>query len=131
MTTIDDLKKDIRDSVRDEVKSFLEDNLDCDADCVQDKIDYSGAITELVDGSVPTYSAEIMEVAGDSEVYQHENELGPAFDGSPTPINILATSIYEILQEEAWSEIRDVLKELENDGCFDDKKTMKKCLDKL
>ncbi len=132
MTSLRELKEEVRESVREAIREYIEENPDIDngREIIQN-INDDGRIHEIVDGAVPIYSQEILDVGRDSEIYGHANELPPAFDGEPTPINIIATSIYEVLDETAWEEINDVVKELENDDCFDDEETLKKCVKEL
>jgi len=52
--------------------------------------------------------------AGDINLATDEPEVGPAFDGSPTPVNIIAGNIYDRLLEAAydeWYEVKDLLEE--------------------
>jgi hypothetical protein len=43
-----------------------------------------------------------------------EPEIGPAFDGTPTPVNIVAANIYEALSEAIGDEWRMVQAEMED-----------------
>jgi hypothetical protein len=115
-----DLKEMVRDEVKTAIDEFIEENPDYDKDDIRNSIDDNGRITEMVDSSVPIYNYDIMKLGTLTEVWAHENELGPAFDGTPTPVNTLATAIYEILQETAWEYVDEYLDELENDGKFDE-----------
>ena len=117
---LEELKEMVQDEVKTKIDEFIEENPDYDKEQIRDKIDDNGTITEMVDSSVPIYNSTIMELGSLSEVYQHENELGPAFDGTPTPVNILATAIYEILMETAWDFLDEYLNDLDNDGKFDE-----------
>lgn len=56
-------------------------------------------VHEIADSHVPIYYHELAELASDPEVFHHENELGPAFDGTPTLANIVATAAYELISE--------------------------------
>lgn len=113
-----DLKKMVKEEVREAIDNYIEENPDMDRDTVEGNINDNGTIDEITDSSVPVYTSDIMELGSLGEVYGHENELPPAFDGTPTPSNIVATSIYEILNEEAWEEVHDYLDKLEEDGRF-------------
>ena len=96
MTTLYDLEQEVRQDIR----QWAEDNPD------NNDIDYDGSLHEIVDGSVPVYNSEILGLAAENyELAIDEPELGPAFDGSPTPINI-AANIYEHLSNVAWEEWR-------------------------
>jgi hypothetical protein len=53
---------------------------------------------EIADSWVPVYTYELLQMAADNLDLAHiEPECGPAFDGSATPINIIAANIYEAL----------------------------------
>jgi hypothetical protein len=72
-----------------------------------DDPDYSGTLHEIANGCVPVYNADILDVAAsDHDVSLREPEIGPAFDGTPTPINIAAANIYELIEEALWADIR-------------------------
>jgi len=71
-------------------------------------------VHEIADGSVPVYTYELAKVAQASmDVMLHENELPPAFDGSPTVTNQIATAIYEIVQEELYERLYEFQQEHE------------------
>ena len=114
---VDSVRQDVRTAIDD----YMKDNPDEDRDQIEGSIDDNGAITEIYDGAVPVYTGDIMEIGSLPEVYNHVNDLGPAFDGESTPSNIIATSIYEILAEEANEQLHEYLDELENEGKFEGK----------
>jgi hypothetical protein len=61
-------------------------------------------IFELADGGVPVYNHDLLAWAlEDMDFALSEPEIGPAFDGTPTPINIIAANIFEYLQGELWA----------------------------
>ncbi len=73
-------------------------------------------IMEIVDSSVPIYTATLMEMAADNiSLAVDEPEVGPAFDGSPTPVNIVAANVYEALMEAAFDEWRTIEDERADD----------------
>lgn len=109
----ENLKVHVRENAKHIVDEFIEENKIKDRDEIYGAIDDNGALTEMVDSSVPIYNIDLMNFATLMEVYNHENELPPAFDGENTPINITATAIYEILNREAWDEVDSYLEELE------------------
>ena len=109
---LEDIKESVREQVRERIDEYIKENPDMDKEQIRDNIDYDGQITEIYDGNVPIYNSDIMKIGSLPEVYQHENELGPAFDGSPTAVNIIAGSIYEILSDIAWEEINNYLDKL-------------------
>lgn len=77
---IDDTLQDCVDSaiesVEQELRSFLEQNPDTDeTPDMGNDLDYSGAIHEIVDGSVPVYTSEINDI-----FYLHGDDVEQAFD---------------------------------------------------
>ena len=112
------LKQEVEEAVREAIDGYIKDHPDESRSNVEDRINDDGTITEIYDSSVPIYNSEIMDLGALPEVFGHENELGPAFDGSPTPVNIVAGSLYEILEETAFEETRNYLDQLEEDGKF-------------
>ena len=72
-------------------------------------------IHEIADGACPIYTSDIIAAAqADSDLILNEPELGPAFDGKPTPVNIIAANIYEKITAalwDAWGEIKDEFEE--------------------
>lgn len=109
------IKEIVKEQVRETIDEFREANPDMNKEDTRNRLDYDGRITEIYDSAVPIYSSTIMELGSLVEVYNHENELGPAFDGTPTALNIIAGSIYEILSEVAWEEIDEHLDEIFED----------------
>jgi len=62
-------------------------------------------IHEIADGWTPLYTSDLMELAADNiRLATDEPELGPAFDGNPTPVNIVAANVYEALTAAGWQE---------------------------
>lgn len=62
-------------------------------------------IHEIADGSVPVYTSELLRLAAESnELATATPELGPAFDGSPTPVNIIAANVFEAIETALWEE---------------------------
>ena len=77
---IDDTLQDCVDSaiesVKDELENHLKQNPDTDElPCINNDLDYSGAIHEIVDGSVPIYTSEINDI-----FYLHGDDVEQAFD---------------------------------------------------
>jgi len=71
-------------------------------------------VHEIADSSVPVYTYELAKIAQASiDVMLHENELPPAFDGTPTVTNQIATAIYEIVQEELYEKLNELQQEHE------------------
>lgn len=71
---------------------------------------------EIADSNVPVYTSDIMELAADDvSLATDEPELGPAFDGSPTPANIVAANIFERLNRIAYEVLSERGEEEEDD----------------
>lgn len=77
-------------------------------------------IFECADGNVPVYTWDIMQyAANNTNMATNEPELGAAFDGTPTPVNIIAANIFEAIEAELWewwndnrTDLMDELEEL-------------------
>ena len=66
-------------------------------------------IHECADGSVPVYNQDLLEIAcADIAMALSVPEIGPAFDGTPTPINIIAANIYEAIEDALWDKLQDM-----------------------
>ena len=82
-----------------------------DYDDLREAIHPSDTLHEIADGHVPIYSYELLELAADEPRFAlDEPECGPAFDGTPTPVNIIAANVYEALSNDlhmAFDEWRD------------------------
>jgi hypothetical protein len=108
MVEIDDTLQDCVDSAIEEVKaellSHLEQNPDTDElpDLGND-LDYSGAIHQIIDGSVPVYTADINDI-----MYLHGNDVERAFDDAGIgekddehwPMGWKAAAIYCYIEQE-------------------------------
>lgn len=65
------------------------------------------AIFEIADSTTPVYNAEILETVSETpSLWSREPEI-IAFDGTPTPVNIGAGVIFEVIEEELWEMWRD------------------------
>ena len=84
-----------------ELRGYARENLD---EAVEYGISEIGdTIHELADGLVPVYAHDLMSLAAENiSLATDEPELGPAFDGSPTPVNIVAANVYEWLTAQLW-----------------------------
>lgn len=73
-----------------------------------EEYDESDHIHEIADSRVPIYYHQLLKVAS-SEVWlaTEEPECWPAFDWSPTPINIIAANIYEHLVEKLREHVQE------------------------
>ncbi len=96
--------QDIIDGAIGELREWCEVNSDCDPT-------YDGTLHEFADGSVPVYTGDLMQLAANNiDLVTVTPELGPAFDGEPTPVNIVAANVYEAIingLHEAWREIEE------------------------
>ena len=62
------------------------------------------AIHEIADSSVPVYTGDLLRLAAENlQLATEEPECGPAFDGSPTPVNIIAANVYAHLETTLWA----------------------------
>ena len=59
-------------------------------------------IHEAADGAVPVYNRIILELALDDWELAHTAPDMPAYDGTPTPVNIIAANIYDALNDHLW-----------------------------
>jgi len=101
--TLTAVEQEARDELRDRWTNYREDFA---AGCESD------VIHEIADSCVPVYTSQLLELANeDNGLATEEPELGPAFDGTPTPVNIIAANIYERLTAALW----DALREFENE----------------
>jgi len=74
--SLDEIVDSAIEDVKAELLSYLESNPDKDeTPCISNDLDYSGAIHEIVDGSVPIYTGEI-----DGLFYLYGSEFEQAFD---------------------------------------------------
>ena len=61
--------------------------------------------SEIADSHTPVYTRDLMMVAAnDIDLAVTEPEIGPAFDGSNTPVNLVAANIYERIQQAVLEE---------------------------
>lgn len=88
------------EDVKQELLNYLEKNPDTDElPCLNNDLDYSGAIHEIVDGSVPIYTKEIEDTW-----YMHASELEGAYEDAgvgdnPRENNGMAAIYFYIQQE--------------------------------
>lgn len=99
-------KKDVREQLREAFEGVPLDDRSYWLDDCHD------VIFEIADSNVPVYTSTIMQYAAeDINLATDEPEIGPAFDGAPTPVNIVAANIYDALSMECWEELRDLEEE--------------------
>ena len=85
---------DLRKQAREAIDEAIENKY---YDCLED------GLHEIADGLVPIYTSDLMSLAADNiEFAVNVPELGPAFDGSDTPVNIVAANVYEWLIAELY-----------------------------
>lgn len=74
--TLQDCVDEAIDSVKEELARYLDENKDTESlPCLNNDLDYSGAIHEIIDGAVPIYTQEITDI-----FYLHGDEVEQAFD---------------------------------------------------
>ena len=97
--------QEMLNSAIEELKERLQDSPDDDE---------GDLIHEIADSHVPIYNYNILQMAAENlSLAVDEPELGPAFDGSPTPINIIAANIFEAIEQELWDKLEDIKEEIE------------------
>lgn len=115
--TLEERVESAIDSVKQELLDFLEANPDQDElPCLNNDLDYSGAIHEIVDGSVPCYTKELAD-----NYYLHDSELDQAFDNAGCSTrdeagdNYIAQAHYFYIQEQVnnwyYNEAQDIFDE--------------------
>ena len=101
-TTIEQIKQNALEELEERFKA------EPDMDYPEDMV------SEIADSSVPVYTFELAQIAQSSmDVMLHENELPPAFDGTPTVTNLIATAVYEIVQEDLYEKLYELQQEHE------------------
>jgi hypothetical protein len=94
-----------------ELKNWMKENPEGDATDTE--------IFELADSACPIYYSDILELAANHiSLATDVPEMGPAFGGEPTPINIIAANIFEHIYNElnSWySDHKDDYLDLEED----------------
>ena len=61
------------------------------------------AVHEIADSAVPVYNHDLITLAyNDMNLAVDVPELGPAFNGEPTPCNIIAANVYEAIANELY-----------------------------
>lgn len=75
------------------------------------------AIHEIADTSVPVYTGDLLRLAAENLALATDDpECGPAFDGSPTPVNIIAANVYEHLERKLWDAWQTLEEEADDDA---------------
>jgi hypothetical protein len=102
-TTLTSVEREARDELRDRWTNYRDDfGGGCESDVIH----------EVADSHVPVYTSQLLELANDdNSLATDEPEIGPAFDGAPTPVNVIAANVYERLTAVLW----DALHEFENE----------------
>lgn len=109
MSSLEDRVRMAIDDLRDRINDLIAEEkiANCDLD-VQYHNELCDLIFEIADSNVPIYTGDLMQLAADN-IYlaTEEPELGPAFDGSPTPVNIVAANVFEHIEGKLWEYVRD------------------------
>ena len=67
-------------------------------------------ISEIADSTV--YNHDLLELAAqENALALREPEIGPAFDGTSTPVNIIAANLYELITQALFAAWSDTLKD--------------------
>ena len=92
----------------------LQNQYDSDEDRLAMLEEPHDTVHEYADSGVPVYTGSLMQLAAsDNNLATNTPEIGPAFDGSPTPVNIVAANVYEVLSEELFTEAVRLKEEIE------------------
>jgi hypothetical protein len=110
------MKMNMYDIEKDALES-LKESLEYHAELDDGEIYFSGddndIIFEVCDSSVPIYTYDLMQLAADNiSLAVDEPELGPAFDGTPTPVNIVAANVSDAIMNHLWENLEDIKKEI-------------------
>ena len=101
MQTLDELIRDACETLREDYD-------------IADVTEPHDIIFEIADSSVPTYTSDLIQLAADNiDLAISEPELGPAFGGQPTPVNIIAANVFEAIEEGLWEAWREIEEERE------------------
>ena len=100
------------EDVKSELESYLNNNPDTDSvPCLNNDLDYSGAIHEIVDGSVPVYTHEIK-----TAWFLHGSELENAYHNAGVGDNPMENdgmaAIYFYIMEQVQEWYRDNAEEI-------------------
>lgn len=99
-----DLFKDCRAELHEQVIEYNR---------IENGDDIGDVISEIADTNTPIYTYNILQYAVNNlNLATDEPEIGPAFDGTPTPINIIAANIYEAIAADLWEYWNDELEEM-------------------
>jgi hypothetical protein len=83
--------EELKTEAAEELTDWLKENPDC-------KDEPHDTISEIADSSTPIYTHDLLQLGSDNwDLMTSEPQIGPAFDGKPTPINIIAANIYEAI----------------------------------
>jgi len=73
-------------------------------------------IFELADAHTPIYYSELLRLAAENNSLALDvPECGPAFDGKPTPINIIAGNCFEAIEAGLWQAWQELIDEEDDD----------------
>lgn len=90
---------ELQKDVREEVREYFEHDPDAEP---------SDVAHEVADSHMPVYTHDFMQLAADNICLATDApELEPAFSGRPTPVNIIASNIYERLLDAAREVIHE------------------------
>ena len=74
-------------------------------DQAQHEWDIADLIHEIADWWVPVYTHTLLDIArSDIGLAFYEPELWPGFNGTNTPVNLIAANIYEAIIDALWKQ---------------------------
>ncbi len=114
---LQDYVDDAIDEVKTELLNHLEQNPDTDSlPCLNNDLDYSGAIHEIIDGSVPIYTKEINDIfylhGSDVEQAFDDAGIGEKKDGEGWPMGWKVAAIYCYIEQEVAQWYNDNAQEI-------------------
>jgi len=93
-----------------DARAAFREALDYDPDILDSEDPPDDLIWETADACTPVYYSDLLDVASSNhDMILGQPDIGPAFDGTPTPINIITANIYEAIAEDLrdyWDELR-------------------------
>jgi len=127
----DDAVEELKDRIQDEFGMMPFEDVNEMYENDEDNPDWiTDIILEVADSNVPIYTSDLLDVASnDNWVATNDPSLGPAFDGSPTPTNIIAANIFEGIEENLWEFMNSEFMELLEDYVLEHEKTQKRISD--
>ncbi len=127
----DDAVEELKDRITDEFEMMPFEDVNEMYKDEEDNPDWvHDIIFEVADSNVPIYTSDLLDVASnDNWVATNKPGLGPAFDGKPTPTNIIAANIFEGIEENLLDFMNSEFHEILEDYVLEHEKTQKRIED--